>query len=118
VTEKPLTKAIEVRWPTDLPPVMAVNQFAVQLTPAPSGEPEAALLMFGLASPPVITGTPEAVEKALEELTDIVLQPVGRIYLTRERMQELLQVLSQAAQQWDAARAAANQGARDEPAGA
>lgn len=84
-------------------PLQFVNQMVAQLgAPAgPQAVPDGISLIFGCASPPILVGSPEAVARKVDELQSVRVQPLGRFIMSRDRAEELLQVLARSLAQYD-----------------
>lgn len=88
-------------------PVLVANQFVGQLGAVTSGDrpiPDGVYLIVGHGAPPVVVGSPDSVRRQVEALGNRLPVTVhARFFLTRERLGELIQVLSETAQKYDAA---------------
>ena len=80
-------------------PIIFANQFLGVID-----DRAEAIISFGQANPPVAIGTPEEMRKQLERLAYIPVKPVARISLSRERMLQLIDVLSQTVKNQEALR--------------
>ena len=84
-------------------PLQYVNQMVSQLG-VPAGDPavpDSIHLVFGVVTQPVIVGTPEQVMEKVAQIRVVPIKPVVRLVLSRERAEELLQVLAQTTSQYD-----------------
>lgn len=85
-------------------PASHVNQVLAQVGPPSSrGVPDGIYVALGSVSPPVIPADDDRREARLEELAGSVLKVAvhARIQLSREALQELIQVLQTTADQYD-----------------
>lgn len=99
-------RRVEVEWGNvaDVGPTF-VNQVIATLG-VPAGEasvPDSINLIFGHAAAPLFTGTPEQIHAKVDALQSVLVRPVARLVMSRERAEELLQVLAQTVSQYDAA---------------
>ncbi len=85
-------------------PVLAVNQFVVQID-SPDGSPEQILVAVGHAAPPVVLGSAEEQQAAIAGLDMVPVKPLARFSLSRNRVAALVRVLDDVAQTFDAAKA-------------
>ncbi len=94
--------SVPVIWPNaqDLP-VLVTNTVVSQLSSGPDGRPEECIVTLGHAPPPLILGPAEEQEVALGALEAVSVHAHVRVSLNRARLQELIEVLSRAAAQWD-----------------
>ncbi len=94
--------SVPVIWPNaqDLP-VLVTNTVVSQLSSGPDGRPEECIVTLGHAPPPLILGPAEEQEVALGALEAVSVHAHVRVSLNRARLQELIEVLSHAAAQWD-----------------
>ncbi|RSN12784.1 hypothetical protein DMB42_11440 [Nonomuraea sp. WAC 01424] len=86
-------------------PITHVNQFLVQAGPPTAGAgPDGVYLVIGSIPPPFIPRDTEGQRQAIEALkaTGIRVTIHGRYQMSRERLDELIQVLQQTADQYDA----------------
>ncbi len=103
------TVEIEIDWSAaQTTPVLLANQFVVQVGATSSIErpvPDGVYLLVGEAAPPVILpGSPDSVRRQLERLGNRLPVAVhGRYFLTRERLGELITVLTETADKYDEA---------------
>lgn len=65
--------------------------------------PDSITLTFGQAMQPILLGSPEVVARKIAELHSIPVKPVARVAMSRERAEELMQVLAKTLAQYDAA---------------
>lgn len=99
--------AVDIDWSSaNAAPVEVASHFAVQLgtaTGAPDHpRPDGVYLVVGHVAPPVAIGTPEAIRKQLEKLNNQMPVTVhGRYFMTRERLAELIQLLTATADNFD-----------------
>ncbi|MEV7970026.1 hypothetical protein AB0O34_29175 [Sphaerisporangium sp. NPDC088356] len=85
-------------------PITHVNQFVVQPGPPTAGAgPDGVYLMLGSIPPPMIPMDAEGQKRALELLkaTGLKVAVHGRFQMSRERLDELMQVLQQTAENYD-----------------
>jgi hypothetical protein len=85
-------------------PAYHVNQVLAQVGPPSSrGVPDGIYVALGSVAPPVIPADEDRREARLEELADSVLKVMvhARVQLSREALQELIQVLQTTAAQYD-----------------
>jgi hypothetical protein len=71
-------------------PVLATNQALVQFT----AENEF-VLTFGQLAPPILLGSEEERREQLKMITFAAVKPVARLGLTRQRVEELIRVLTE-----------------------
>jgi hypothetical protein len=97
-------RAIEVEWPetVDLPPVF-VNQMVASLgaSAGPNAVPDSIELLFGMASSPLFVGSDAVVAERLASLTSVPVVPHARLVMSRERAEELLNVLATTLARYD-----------------
>ncbi|MEV6547628.1 hypothetical protein AB0M57_02830 [Streptomyces sp. NPDC051597] len=80
------------------------NQFVASLgLPTSTGKADEVYLTFGHVAPPVLTGTPQAMEEQVRALGSLPVETLGRYVLSRARLQELIDVLQRAAVIFDGA---------------
>lgn len=99
--------SVEMRlvWRNTEVPSRPVNQFVVSLSlPNEAGQSDAIHLTLGQVDPPVISGSPAQMEQDLRNLGTLPVETLGRYVLTRPRLGELIQVLQQAASNYDSMR--------------
>jgi hypothetical protein len=85
-------------------PAHPANQFAATFgLPASDGKPDTIYLRIGHAEPPFITGTPDQIQEQLDALPTVPIDILGKYSLTRTRLKELIDVLQQAAHNYDVA---------------
>jgi hypothetical protein len=97
--------AVTVDWSTaDSVPIEHVNQFIGQPGPPTlSRTPDGIFLLLGSIPPPIIPGDPEGQRRAIESLKNGLPVTIhGRFHLSRERLNELIDVLQQTAANYDA----------------
>lgn len=97
-------REIDLDWgQVDQLPLQFVNQMIASLGAAagPAAIPDGIVLILGCASQPVIVGSPESVQRQVDALTTVPVQPLGRYVMSRERAEELLQVLAKTVAQYD-----------------
>lgn len=100
--EQPLT--LSVIWPgVDELPVLRANMSLIQIGTDNAGHAEDILLTIGHLSPPVLLGTAEEQEMSARALGAVSARPLIRVSLSRERLQELINGLVQAADTHDKA---------------
>lgn len=93
---------IGIIWPdVEDRPVLRANQFATQLGPGPDGTPEELILAVGHATSPLVLGTEEEVRAMMNALGAVAVKAHGRFSISRGRLDELISLLVQAAQNWD-----------------
>ena len=86
-------------------PAQHVNQVLAQVGPPSSnGVPDGIYVALGSVSPPVIPADEERREARVKELEHSVLKVAvhARVQLSREALQDLIQVLQKTADQYDA----------------
>lgn len=115
--EKPVS--FEPDWSSaDELPLIPVNQYVTQVGPGagPMGVPDGIYLTLGTASPPIFVGDPERVREQLESHGNRVrVSAIVRVVLTRQRAEELAEMLTIAARQFDVAlEAGAHRGASND----
>jgi hypothetical protein len=85
-------------------PVLAANQFAVQLSNE-EGEPTpSVILTLGNVSPPLLLGTPEEQQAAAAAVESVNVQPLARFKLSAAKAVEFAGVLQALMQQIEASR--------------
>jgi hypothetical protein len=84
-------------------PTTHVNQFAAQAGPPNvDGTPDGVYLLFGSIAPPLIFGKDETtLMRELESLKSITVTVHDRFHMSRARLGELIDVLQQAAVNYD-----------------
>lgn len=84
-------------------PVQFTNQFSasVGLT-SHRGTPDAIYLTFGHVSLPIMLGSPDDVRERLEAKGKLTVSILARFSLTRDRLDELIEVLDSVRRQHDA----------------
>ncbi len=82
----PEPKMLGVQWPDDLSatPVQVGNIFGFQASP------DGVVLTIGQGLAALTNGTPEEQQEALSSMTTVTAQPLVRILMTPQRLQELL----------------------------
>ena len=80
-----------------------VNQIATQVGPAagPNGVPDGIYITVGVATLPIIVGSPEEVSLELSALNPLRVEVVGRYVVSRERAAEFRDLLDTAIKQYD-----------------
>ncbi|WP_395659142.1 hypothetical protein [Nocardioides sp.] len=92
---------VGVIWPdVEDVPVLAANQFVTQLDAGSAGV-EQIVLILGNVTPPLVLGPPEEVQAMLAAVGAVSVKALGRYALTRGRLEELIELLLQARQNWD-----------------
>jgi hypothetical protein len=76
-------------------PVLAANQFLVQVSAGPSPEYDEILLTAGHAAPPVLLGSQEQQETAARQVTNVQVTPIGRYSVSRANLAALASVVNQ-----------------------
>jgi hypothetical protein len=85
-------------------PVLAANQFAVQLS-TEEGEPTpSVILTIGHVSPPMFLGTPEEQEAAAAGVENVDVLPLARFKLSAAKAAEFAGLLQTLMQQIEASR--------------
>jgi hypothetical protein len=108
VTE-PLNPALvraKIIWEgVDRLPVMAANQFLVQLSASePQNMVSDVVLTVGYLAPPLLLGTEEEQREAAAQLDHVSVQPVARFSIPLGKAAELAQVLQGFLERVEAAR--------------
>jgi hypothetical protein len=67
----------------------------------PDGRPEELLLVVGHVAPPVLAGSPEQYAVMLAATSAVEVKTLGRYSLSRGRVRELIEYLTQQAELWD-----------------
>lgn len=105
----PLRAVVAVDWAAaaDIP-TLHVNQFAAQVgIPTRDGVPDGLDLLLGSIAPPLLFGKDAAAQqREIESLGSVSVIVHGRFHLSRARLDELIDVLQQAAGNYDTARKA------------
>jgi hypothetical protein len=92
---------LPLRWGSgESLPVLAANQVLLQVDAA-AGQPDMALLTFGHASLPPVTGTPEQQREQIANISEVVVQPLVRLSLSPRRLKELADLLQRTLGNWD-----------------
>ncbi|MFJ6717484.1 hypothetical protein [Streptomyces sp. NPDC091259] len=93
---------VRLEWRNTDVPSRPANQFIVSMSlPNAAGQSDAIHLTLGQVDPPVISGSPEQMEQQLRSLGSLPVETLGRYVLTRARLAELVEVLQQAAINYD-----------------
>ncbi len=71
-------------------PILTINQIVGQALTR-----EEYILTLGQVAPPVLLGTEEQRRQQLEMITFAAVKPVARIGLTRQRVEELIRILTE-----------------------
>jgi hypothetical protein len=79
-------------------PVLASNQMLIQFSAK-----DEFLLTFGHVGPPIVLGTQEQQREQLKTLTYAPVKPVARLGLTRQRVEEVIKVLTESLESHDKA---------------
>src|SRR3954453_1270429 len=80
----------------DEQPILYANQFLGQ---ANAGE---ITLTIGQAAPPALLGSPEQQREQAEAISYVPVRPLVRVNVSRDRLEELIQVLTETLQNADA----------------
>lgn len=93
MTEEPAESfALPVVWvDNEEKPVVFSNQFLLQAV-----TPEEFVLSIGQVSPPAVIGTPEDQRNQLERIPFAPVRTIVRVSLTRQRLDELAELLQRA----------------------
>lgn len=75
-------------------PIMAVNQFLLQLSAPVGPGADEAILSLGYLAPPILVGSTEEQRQAAQELHHVKVQPVARVSLSKKRLKELADLLN------------------------
>ncbi|MFC8859780.1 hypothetical protein [[Kitasatospora] papulosa] len=95
--------ALGLTWQDTDQAARPANTFASALgLPAEDGRPDAVYLSIGHAEPPFLSGTPAEMEEQLRNMGSLPVKTLGRYVLSRARLQELVGVLQQAMEKFDA----------------
>lgn len=81
-------------------PVLAANQFIIQVAQETVQGSPTVLLTLGYVAPPVLLGTPEQQREAAAAVEQLTIRPVARFTVPAERMLELSQLVQNLPQQW------------------
>ena len=73
----------------------------VQIVTNAAGAPEEVVLNVGYVTLPLVSGSPEAQRTRLLNLKQVEATVVGRYSMTRARLAELVEALTQARENWD-----------------
>jgi hypothetical protein len=97
-----LNTQVGVVWPevSELP-VLAANQFAVQITGGEGGRLDEIVLTIGHVASPLLSGTPEEQRAQISQITQLTIQPIARFAVTRYRLAELRELLDSIMSRWD-----------------
>lgn len=71
-------------------PILTINQMLGQAL-----TPQEFILTLGQVAPPVLLGTEEQRREQLQMITFAAVKPVARIGLTRQRVEELIRILTE-----------------------
>lgn len=83
-------------------PVHHINQSLAQIGgPAQDGTPDGIYLALGSAEPPLVFGSEEERQRALEKLVAVKVSVHGRFHISRSQLDDLIQVLQTVAAQYD-----------------
>jgi hypothetical protein len=83
-------RILTVRWSDEGVNIPTpANVVALQLSP------DGMILTFGFASPPLLTGSAEAQQKAMESIDEVVGIPHSRVLLSFDRFRELAAIVDQ-----------------------
>ncbi|MFF6887590.1 hypothetical protein ACFY9F_30895 [Streptomyces sp. NPDC012421] len=103
--DKALT--LGLTWRNGDQPARPANQFIVTVgLPTSQGRPDEIYLAFGQVEPPMLTGSPAQMEEQLRTLGSLPVETLGRYVVSRDRLQELIDVLQRTAELYDSARGA------------
>ena len=82
--------------------VQHVNQALAQIgLPSQDGVPDGIYLSLGSSEPPLVFGSEEERQQALETLGTIKITVHGRFHISRGRLNDLIRVLQTTAEQYD-----------------
>ena len=104
----PVPEQVSIRldWSeVEASPAPHVNQVLAQIgAPTGQGVPDGLHLAFGSISPPVVTGDEEQRAARVAELVGSTqkVTVLGRAHVSREVLDDIIRVLQQAAEQYDA----------------
>jgi hypothetical protein len=103
ITQTDERLAIQTEWgDLDAVPVQVANQFAAGVgVPVADGVPDGVYLTMGHLGLPILLGTPAEVRSQIEAKGRLTVVVQGRFFLTRARLDELIGVLTKAADQFD-----------------
>jgi hypothetical protein len=106
-SEGPALSQVQVQVPVDWSglaeaPVHHVNQSLAQIGgPAQDGTPDGIYLALGSAEPPLVFGSDEERQRALEKLEALRISVHGRFHISRGQLKDLIEVLTAVATQYD-----------------
>jgi hypothetical protein len=91
-------------WPgVDELPVLPVNQVMGQGgMPNNVGTVDEFILTFGYLAPPVLLGSPEDQATTAQALGALAVDPLFRMAMSRSRLDDLIKLLQESADKWDA----------------
>lgn len=97
--------AIELDWSAARDtPAQVASQFLVQMAMPAQGKPDGVFLIVGHANPPVIIGSESMKAEQRDSYNGrLPVDVLGRYYLSRARLEELRDVLSQLIKNYDEA---------------
>jgi hypothetical protein len=81
-------------------PVLAANQFVVQID-SPDGAAENLILTVGHIAPPVLLGSAEEQRAAAADIKAVSVRPLARFSLSRSRATALIRVLNEVVGRFD-----------------
>jgi hypothetical protein len=91
----------QVVWgDVDSLPVLAVNQFVIQVAQENEQGPPSVLLTLGHVAPPIVLGTPEQQREGVAAVEQLTVRPVARFSIPADRMMELARLLQNLPEQW------------------
>lgn len=94
--EVPADVSLQAAWVgLDEVPVETANQVISQF------HQDVFIVSFGMLSPPVLLGSPQQKLKQARDLEIVTIRPVARIGLTRDRLEEFIDVLRQNLDKYD-----------------
>lgn len=114
IAPQPVPFQVQIFWPPELSgsaPQLA-NQFITQLTSDGDGAPSEVIVSIGYVGPPMLHGTPEEQAVMGGQLPPQPIVPLSRFALTRNRLEELRDVLNHAMLGWDLSQAREQQAGR------
>ncbi len=96
----PEGRQLPVRWVgAEDAPLLFVNQVLGQV-----GQQGEVVLTFGQLIPPAFFGTPEQIAEQAQDMTHVPVQTAARLVITREGLDQLIQVLGQTVENYEQAR--------------